>query len=53
MVHRSGVAIIGFIAAIALAPDPRWNDANIDMLKRIKGSDFEVVLMTGMVIGTP
>jgi hypothetical protein len=31
------------------APDPRWNDANIDTMKRIKGSDFEVVLMTGMV----
>jgi len=31
------------------APDPRWNDANIDTMKRIKGSDFEVVLMTGLV----
>jgi hypothetical protein len=35
------------------APDPRWNDANIDTLKRIKGSDFEVVAMTGLVIGAP
>jgi hypothetical protein len=35
------------------APDSRWNDANIDTLKRIKGSDFEVVLMTGLVIGNP
>ena len=35
------------------APDPRWNDANIDLLKRIKGSDFEVVQMTGMVTGSP
>ena len=35
------------------APDPRWNDANIDTMKRIKGSDFEVVLMTGMVVGSP
>jgi hypothetical protein len=35
------------------APDSRWNDANIDALKRIKGSDFEVVLMTGLVVGTP
>jgi len=26
------------------APDPRWNDANIDTMKRIKGSDFEVVI---------
>ena len=31
------------------APDPRWNDANIDSMKRIRGSDFEVVRMTGMV----
>jgi hypothetical protein len=31
------------------APDPRWNDANIDTMKRIKGSDFEVVVMTGLV----
>ncbi len=35
------------------APDPRWNDANIDSMKRIKGSDFEVVRMTGMVTGPP
>ena len=35
------------------APDSRWNDANIDTLKRIKGSDFEVVLMTGLVVGSP
>ena len=26
------------------APDPRWNDANIDTMKRIRGSDFEVVI---------
>ena len=31
------------------APDPRWNDSTIDTIKRIKGSDFEVVLMTGIV----
>lgn len=31
------------------APDPRWNDASIDQLKRIKGSDFEVIRMVGMV----
>ena len=31
------------------APDPRWNDANIDTMKRLKGSDFEVVMMTGLV----
>lgn len=26
------------------APDPRWNDANIDTMKRLRGSDFEVVI---------
>lgn len=26
------------------APDPRWNDANIDQMKRLRGSDFEVVV---------
>jgi hypothetical protein len=25
------------------APDPRWNDAEIDTLKRVKGGDFEVI----------
>ena len=35
------------------APDPRWNDANIDTMKRVRGSDFEVVLMTGMVTSQP
>ncbi len=33
------------------APDPRWNDANIDTIKRLHGSDFEVVKMVGMVTG--
>ena len=32
------------------APDPRWNDANIDAMKRLHGSDFEVVKMTGVVV---
>ncbi|HEX9346493.1 MAG TPA: hypothetical protein VF919_02865 [Gemmatimonadales bacterium] len=32
------------------APDPHWNDANIDRLKQIRGGDFEVVRMTGLVI---
>jgi hypothetical protein len=27
------------------APDPRWNDAEIEMLKHIRGRDFEVVQM--------
>jgi hypothetical protein len=30
---------------ISGAPDPRWNDAQIDTLKRVQGSDFEVVRM--------
>jgi hypothetical protein len=33
------------------APDLRWNDADIDTMKRIKGSDFEVVKMNGLVVG--
>jgi hypothetical protein len=32
------------------APDPRWSDGNIDLLKRIHGSDFEVVRMKGLVV---
>ena len=32
------------------APDPRWNDATIDLLKQIHGSDFEVVRMPGLVV---
>ena len=31
------------------APDPRWNDQEIATLKRIKGRDFEVVKMNGLV----
>jgi len=31
------------------APDPRWNDDNLNTLKRVKGSDFEVVKMEGLV----
>lgn len=31
------------------APDPRWNDEEIDTLKRVKGSDFEVVKMGEVV----
>jgi hypothetical protein len=31
------------------APDPRWSDENLHTVKQIKGSDFEVVLMEGLV----
>jgi hypothetical protein len=33
------------------APDARWNDADINTMKRLHGSDFEVVKMTGLVAG--
>jgi hypothetical protein len=29
--------------------DPRWNDSEINSLKVLRGSDFEVVRMTGIV----
>jgi hypothetical protein len=35
------------------APDARWNDANINTMKQLHGSDFEVVTMTGLVVGGP
>jgi hypothetical protein len=33
------------------APDPRWNDSTINTMKRLSGSDFEVVKMRGLVVG--
>ena len=33
------------------APDPRWNDENINTMKQIRGADFEVVRMDGLVEG--
>jgi hypothetical protein len=33
------------------APDPRWNDENINTMKQLRGSDFEVVRMEGVVAG--
>jgi hypothetical protein len=33
------------------APDPRWSDENLRTLKKVKGSDFEVVKMRGLVGG--
>ena len=33
------------------APDPRWNDADINTMKQLHGSDFEVVQMAGLVAG--
>ena len=32
------------------APDPRWKDAEVDALKRLRAQDFEVLRMDGMVI---
>jgi hypothetical protein len=32
------------------APDPRWNDDELNSLKRLKGHDFEVVQMGAMVL---
>ncbi len=31
------------------APDPRWDDDAIHSIKKVKGSDFEVIQMEGMV----
>jgi len=35
-----------FLSGVA---DSRWNDDELDTLKRVKGSDFEVVRMAGVV----
>jgi hypothetical protein len=34
---------------ISGAPDPRWNDAELNSLKQVKGSNFEVVNMGSVV----
>jgi hypothetical protein len=34
---------------ISGAPDPRWNDGELETLKRIKGKDFEVVKMGELI----
>jgi len=31
------------------SPDPRWNDDNLHTLKKVKGKDFEVILMEEIV----
>ncbi len=31
------------------APDPRWNDEEVNTLKRVKGRDLEVIRMDGLV----
>jgi hypothetical protein len=31
------------------APDPRWNDDNLETLRKVKGSDFEVIKMENVV----
>src|SRR5579884_604808 len=35
------------------APDMRWNEEELETLKRVKGADFEVVQMEKMVEGKP
>ena len=34
---------------ISGAPDPRWNDEELQSLRRVKGRDLEVIRMDGMV----
>ena len=36
---------------ISGAPDPRWNDDELATLGRIRGRDFEVILMDGLTTG--
>jgi hypothetical protein len=51
--HGMFLADNGGAFFVSGAPDSRWNDANINTMKRIKGSDFEVVRMTGIVKAVP
>jgi hypothetical protein len=43
------VADNGSALYLSGAPDPRWNDETLHELKGIKGKDFEVIQMDGMV----
>jgi plastocyanin len=43
--HGMFLADNGGAFFVSGAPDARWNDANIDTMKRLHGSDFEVVQM--------
>ncbi len=36
---------------ISGAPDPRWSDSDLATLHRVRGSDFEVVQIRGLVAG--
>jgi hypothetical protein len=47
--HGMIVADNGSNWYISGAPDPRWNDNELDSLKTIKGSNFEVVQMGTIV----
>jgi hypothetical protein len=31
------------------SPDPRWNDEALAAIRQVRGSDFEVVRMVGVV----
>jgi hypothetical protein len=35
---------------ISGAPDSRWNDSNLGMLRNVRGSDFEAVDVSGLMI---
>ncbi len=51
-VHGMIVADNGSNWFVSGAPDPRWdNDALVSELRQVRGSDFEVVAMTGVVAG--
>ena len=34
---------------ISGAPDPRWNDDNLQTLRKVKGADFDVIKMEDIV----
>ena len=45
------LADVGSPFYVSGAPDARWNDADLALMKQLHGSDFEVVQMVGLVAG--